>query len=224
MGTRVSVRECRVWRGGEAIPAAIAAAFVVGVPLRLVLPVDSRYTLVVIVLAAMSATGVLVWPERIARTAVWLVRALARFAASLATPAPAMGLMQVRGHAHGTGSNLRRKIAKHEAGHAVAAEAVGGRVLSAEVFDGEQGGLVRARIPNTPLARATFLIAGQVAVNSAEGAGADNDEIRRVLRDVPGRERGQVKAQAKRDARRIVSAHSGAVRRYTRTLNEKGRL
>jgi hypothetical protein len=223
MGTRVSVRECRVWRGGETIPAAIAAAFVVGVPLRLVLPADTRYTVVVIALAAMSATGVLVWPERIGRSVVCL-RALARFVASLATPAPAMGLMQVRGHVHGTGSNLRRKIAKHEAGHAVAAEAVGGRVLSAEVFDGEAGGLVRARIPNTPLARATFLIAGQVAVNSAEGASADNDEIRRVLREVPGRERSQVKAQAKRDARRIVSAHSGAVRRYTRTLNEKGRL
>lgn len=222
----VSPRECRVWDGGEAIPAAIAAAFVVGVPLRLVLPADTRYLLVVIVLASVSGVGVLARPDLLARPAVWLVRALAGFVTSVATPALAAGrYVQVHGHAHGaTGSRLRRKIAKHEAGHAVAARALGGRVVSAVVYDGGQGGLVQARLPSEPQAAVTFLLAGQYAVNSSEGAGADNDLIRKVLREVPSRDRAQVKTDAKKHARRIVSSRRGEIRRDARQLDEKGRL
>ncbi|MHA6623905.1 hypothetical protein ACU61A_00715 [Pseudonocardia sichuanensis] len=222
----VSTRECRVWAGGEAIPAAIAAAFVVGVPLRLLLPADTRYLLVIIVLASVSGVGVLARPDLLARPAVGLVRALAGFVTSVATPALAAGrYVKVHGHAHGaTGSRLRRKIAKHEAGHAVAARALGGRVLSAVVYDGDRGGLVHARLPGEPQAAVTFLLAGQYAVNSSEGAGADNDAIRKVLREVPSKDRAQVKAHAKKHARRIVSSRSGEIRRDARTLDEKGRL
>lgn len=222
----VSPRETRVWDGVEAIPAAILAAFVVGVPLRLLLPAETRFMLVSIALATVASTVVLVMPELVVRPAVWLVQGLAGLAASIASPVPALGgrYVAVHGHAHGTSSNYRRKIAKHEAGHAIAAKAVGGSVLSATLYAGEGGGLVQARLPNDPKAALIFLHAGQAAVNSSEGASADNDEFRKVLREVPSKDRSRVKAEAKREARRIVSSRSGEISSYARKLDERGRL
>lgn len=220
--TPVPDREFRVWRAAEAIPGAIVAAFAVGLPLRALLPADVRFTLVAVVLAGVSAVVVLVAPELVMRPVAWLAQGLARLAFS---PAPALGrYISVHGHAHGAGSGTRRKIAKHEAGHAVAAEALGGQVVSAEIYDGDRGGLVQAHLPGDPKTAVAFLLAGQYAVNSSEGASGDNDAIRKVLLEVPSRERGQVKSQAKREARRIVSSQAGEIRRVAAALDEKGRL
>lgn len=221
----VSPRETRVWDGVEAIPAAILAAFVVGVPLRLLLPAETRFMLVSIALATLASTITLVMPEVIVRPAVWLVQGLAGIAATVAAPAPALAgrYVAVQGHAHGSGSGLRRKIAKHEAGHAIAAKALGGSVVSAQLFDGNRGGVVRAQLPNAR-AHAAFLLAGQYAVNSSEGASADNAALRQVLREFPSNERGRVRSEAKREARRIVSNRSGEIRSYARKLDERGRL
>jgi hypothetical protein len=134
--------------------------------------------------------------------------------------------VSVQGHAHGSGSSsaLRRKIARHEAGHAVAARAVGGSVISATLYAGESGGLVQARLPGDPKAALIFLHAGQAAVSSSEGAGADNDLFRKVAREVPSKDRGRVSAEAKREARRIASSRSGEINSYARKLDERGRL
>lgn len=126
--------------------------------------------------------------------------------------------VSVHGHAHGP-----RAVHKHEAGHAVAARALGGSVISAEVYD-NGGGLVQAYIPSGPLPAATFLYAGQIAAGTTAGAGADNDLIRRELRELPSAERDRVRAQARRDARRIVNSRSGEIRRDAARLNERGRL
>lgn len=132
----------------------------------------------------------------------------------------AMGRMGVKMHGHGVGG--RALIARHEAGHAVAAKALGGRVESAVMTD--HGGLVRARIPAGPLSAVTFLLAGQIAAGTTEGAGGDNDLVRKELRAVPGSERGQVRRDAAAAASRIVSSHGGAITAYARKLNDKGRL
>jgi hypothetical protein len=131
--------------------------------------------------------------------------------------APA-GARYVSGHAHG----LRNFIAKHEGGHAAAAKAVGGRVESAWMTDDE--GLVMARIPDDPVKVVAFLAAGRAAVNSGRGCSADDAAIRQELRRVPSKERGQVKREGLRLARRIVSSRSGEIRRFANQLNEKGQL
>ena len=134
--------------------------------------------------------------------------------------------VSVQGHAHGSGSStaLRQKIAKHEGGHAAAAKAVGGSVISATLYAGQSGGLVQARLPGDPKAALIFLHAGQAAVNSSEGSSADNDAFRKVLREVPSKDRSRVASEAKREARRIVNSRSGEIRSYARKLDEKGSL
>lgn len=80
----VTTRDCRVWHGAEAIPATILSAFAVGLPLRLLLPEDTRFMLVSVALTTVSATVVLVMPGIVTGPAAWVVRELA----GLATPAP----------------------------------------------------------------------------------------------------------------------------------------
>ncbi|MFR9807083.1 hypothetical protein ACL02T_33020 [Pseudonocardia sp. RS010] len=126
----------------------------------------------------------------------------------------------VRGHLHGGRDG--KLIATHEAGHVAATRALGGRVRSARIWD--DGGLVQATIPDTPLAAVTFLRAGAVAAGTSRGAGADNDAIRKELRAIPARERRDLERQATRDARRIVSRASTQIRRDAATMRERGRL
>jgi hypothetical protein len=124
-------------------------------------------------------------------------------------------------HVHG---GQREDIARHEAGHAVAARAVGGRVTSARIYSGDRGGLVQARIPEGPMPAVTFLIAGQIAAGTTAGAGADNAAIRRELRGLSGADARRLRVQATRDARRILARRSGELRRDTDTLIRKGHL
>lgn len=124
-------------------------------------------------------------------------------------------------HVHG---GQREEIARHEAGHAVAARAVGGRVTSARIYHGDRGGLVQARLPEGPLPAVTFLLAGQVAAGTTRGAGADNAAIRRELRGMPGPDARRIRRQATRDAHRILARHSGALHRDAATLTRKGHL
>lgn len=141
--------------------------------------------------------------------------------------APSAGrYIAVKGHAHGPAStSTRRLIAKHEAGHAVAARALGGKVVSAEVYDDGEGGMVWARLPSNSAEDAVaFLLAGQIAAGTSRGSSADNAAIRAELRTVKGSERSQVRRDATRSARRIVSKNSGQIRRDAATLDKHGRL
>jgi len=130
--------------------------------------------------------------------------------------------VSVGGHAHGP--NGRAVIARHEAGHAAAARAVGGSVTSARVYPGESGGLVQARIPVGALPAVTFLLAGQIAAGTTDGADADDAAIRRELRGLPGRDRTRVRRQAGADAHRIVTAHATRIGHDAERLDRKGRL
>jgi hypothetical protein len=131
---------------------------------------------------------------------------------------PAAAGRVVTGHGHGA----RKFIARHEGGHAVAAKAVGGRVTSAWMTDSE--GAVSARIPNDPTSRVAFAAAGRYAVGSGRGCSDDDAAIRRILREVPSKQRGQVRRDGIRLARRITSSRSGEIKAYARKLESKGRL
>jgi hypothetical protein len=144
---------------------------------------------------------------------------IAYFLGKSGTSSPALaGGRYVTGHAHGE----RKQVAKHEAGHAVAAKAVGGYVKSAWMTDDQ--GLVHARMPNDPVKRVAFYAAGRAAVSSGRGCSDDDAAIRGVLGEVPSKHRGQVKREGIRLARQIVSSRRGEIRRYAARLNEKGRL
>lgn len=144
-----------------------------------------------------------------------------RSGAATSGRASAGRMVAVRAHSHGGG---RATIARHEAGHAVAARALGGRVRSAEMDD--HSGLVQAVLPtDDPGAAITFLRAGQYAAGTNRGAGADDDEVRRILRkEVPAVDRAAVRKAAERRARQIVRSRKGQIRRDAKTLGEKGRL
>lgn len=127
-------------------------------------------------------------------------------------------MVAVAGHGHD-----RATIARHEAGHAAAARALGGRVRSARITN--HGGLVMATLPTSDSqAAVTFWLAGQVAAGTPHGSGADNQLIRRELRGLPSAERRQVLRASTADANRIVRSHAGRIDRDTVTLDTKGRL
>jgi hypothetical protein len=127
------------------------------------------------------------------------------------------------GHAHG---GNRALVAQHEAGHAVAARALGGRVRSAEVYR-NGGGLVTWDMPanlSSPQNNVTFLLAGQYAAGTRAGCGGDQATIRSELRKVPRADRAAVQRAADRRARQIVSSRQGEIRRVAAKLDENGRL
>lgn len=131
--------------------------------------------------------------------------------------------VSVRGHAHGSGA--RQEVATHEAGHAVAAKALGGRVRSATVSADGRSGLVRATLPDSrPETAIAFWRAGAIAAGTSRGASADDALIRRELRTVPAGQRAQVRRDAERQARRIVTRHRAQIRRDATHLDQKGRL
>ncbi|MBP2370678.1 hypothetical protein [Pseudonocardia parietis] len=114
----------------------------------------------------------------------------------------------VMGHGHGT----QRLISRHEAGHAAAARALGGRVRSMRMW--KDGGMVQATLPTSdPQAAITFWRAGRHAAGTGTGCGADDDLVRRELRSVPRADRARVRRDADRDARRIVRRHASEIRR-----------
>jgi hypothetical protein len=127
-------------------------------------------------------------------------------------------MVSVTGHGHD-----RPTIARHEAGHAAAARALGGRVRSAQISN--NGGLVKATLPtSSSQAAVTFWLAGQVAAGTTHGAHGDDQLIRRELRGFPSSERRQVLRAANADAHRIVRRHAGRIDRDTDRLDQKGRL
>lgn len=140
---------------------------------------------------------------------------------------PAGRSVSVGGHAHGRYSSggERRVIARHEAGHVAAARALGGKVVSAEVYDGNEGGLVRAQLPGCgPGPSITFLRAGRYAAGTSRGASADMSSERRLLREIPRAQRAQLSRACDQDAHRIVRASRAAIRRDELILDRKGSL
>lgn len=124
----------------------------------------------------------------------------------------------IRGHGHD-----RPTIARHEAGHAAAARALGGRVRSATVTN--SSGLVRAQLPTSDAQAAiTFWAAGAAAAGTHAGAHADEQLIRRELRMLPPEDRRRVEHAARADAARIVRQHAGRIDRDAVRLDQKGRL
>lgn len=128
----------------------------------------------------------------------------------------------VLGHSHGGGL---ARVARHEAGHVVAARAVGGRVLSARASAG--GGRVEWDMSDRDLhaevrSNVTFLRAAEYV--DPVGCGGDRSEVRRQLRRLPAKDRARVRADAEAHARRIASGRSGEIRRVAARLEKKGRL
>jgi hypothetical protein len=137
----------------------------------------------------------------------------------------------VHAHAEGgeTGEQLRRLIATHEAGHAVAVEDSGGKVLRARVFRGNSGGIVEADLPHGSreeviTASVSFLMAGRLAVGTDEGASWDMKAEDRELRRLPHRDRDRVRADATAMAEQALARNSGKLQRYADRLDRRGRL
>lgn len=121
------------------------------------------------------------------------------------------------GHGHGT----QQMVARHEAGHAAAARALGGTVRSVRMWQG--GGFTDARLPNhDPQAAITFWRAGRHAAGTGSGCSADDSLIRRELRSVPRADRARVARDADRDARRIVRRDAARIRRDAQRLLQTG--
>jgi hypothetical protein len=121
------------------------------------------------------------------------------------------------GHTHG---GRRRVRAIHEAGHYVAAQAVGGYVAGAELT--RHGGVVHARnLPNAQ-AQATFLYAGRYAAGTGAGCSGDDADADAAINEYPARERARRRAAAQREARRIVNSRRGEIRRIAAQLDQNG--
>lgn len=167
--------------------------------------------------------GITAWPDLagLARVGGSLVAVAVGAAALAAIGWMSSGWRRLHGHGHG---GDRPTIARHEAGHAAAARAVGGRVTSAVMYGGERGGLVQARIPDGPLPAVTFLMAGEIAAGTSRGTAGDRVAIRKELRGLSGSEAARVRRTATRDAHRIVRRASGRIESDARTLERKGRL
>jgi hypothetical protein len=130
----------------------------------------------------------------------------------------------VAGHAHG---GTRARIATHEAGHVVAARAVGGRVTSARMDD--HGGRVQWDMSSRNLvdeitSNVAFLRAGELAAGTRSGCGGDRASVKQQLRRLPSGQRGVVLRAGEQKARQIVRSRSGEIARVADVLNQKGRL
>jgi Peptidase M50B-like len=150
----------------------------------------------------------------------WLVGALA--VAALLT---AGGRLAIGGHLHG---GPRSVVARHEAGHVVAARAVGGRVKSAQVY-GNGGGLVRwtgihGSEREQVVANIAFLRAGAYAAGTREGCSGDDASVRQMLKYLPPAERSAALREGEAQGRRIVASRQGEIARVADRLDEKGRL
>lgn len=126
--------------------------------------------------------------------------------------------VRMRGHSHGPAGP---RTARHEAGHMAAARGLGGRVVSARAD--EHGGFVEARLPGDPRSRVAFWLAGQYAAGTSRGAEVDDSLISAELVRVPRGQRGRVRRDAERMARRVVGSSAGQIRRDARRLQRHGR-
>lgn len=133
------------------------------------------------------------------------------------------------GHGHG---HTRESVARHEAGHVVAARAVGGRVLSARVDDGGwlsgPSGRVEWDMSGRPLraeveGNVAFLAAGRHA-GPGSGCSGDMAAIDRQIRRLPAAQRSAVRRAGESRARQIVSSRRGEIARTAARLDERGRL
>lgn len=220
--TPVSPSEVRVWDGVEAIPAAIIAAFVVGLPLRLLLPAETRFMLVSISLAVVASTGVLLMPDLIVRPAAWLMKAVAGLA--LPSPSLAMG-RHVAIHTHG--GHGTKLAAIHEGGHVAVAKAVGARVHGAEIFP-DGSGVTWLTFPRnaTPIDDVAVSVAGEVAAGTKRGCASDQAYMRAALAKLPASERAAAKKAGYAKARSTVGGFffDGGVSSTAAQLLKKGRI
>lgn len=127
------------------------------------------------------------------------------------------GSRAATGHFHG---GSRRTRAMHEAGHYVAAKAVGGSVAGARVTG--SGGYVNARnLPNAK-AQIIFQLAGGIAAGTGAGCSDDYASARRALQEYPPGERDRVWRQAQAEAQRIVSSNKREIRQVAEKLHHDG--
>lgn len=125
----------------------------------------------------------------------------------------------VIGHSHG-GS----RSARHEAGHVAVARGLGGKVHSATLRANGSGWTEATLSREDPQAAVAFLAAGRLASGTRAGCASDDAHIAKVLREVPRRDRAQVRRAGEREARSILSSRSGEVRRVAVRLQKRGRL
>ncbi|MBN9759863.1 hypothetical protein Ae406Ps2_6343c [Pseudonocardia sp. Ae406_Ps2] len=134
---------------------------------------------------------------------------------------PRTGQMSVQGHGHGS---TRALIARHEAGHAIAAQALGGRVVRGTMTD--DSGLVSAVLPGKvgEQGAVTFLLAGERAAGTSRGTSGDRAAIRTELRGLDTRQRREVMHRARKDAARIVRTRRRQIDQVADRMNRTGRF
>lgn len=110
----------------------------------------------------------------------------------------------------------RRRSANHEAGHLVVNSKLGGRSGGAVLFSDSTGEAnVTAR---TWRDDAIMSLAGE-AVSGPRGADSDRQFAKRACRKA-----GMSMPEARREAKRMVRKHNGAIKAKGRTLARKGRI
>lgn len=133
-------------------------------------------------------------------------------------PGTASAGRMVTGHAHGGRPSV---VARHEAGHVAVARALGGSRIHA--WSNGREGATSVRHHKGVAGSVAFSLGGRYAAGGA-GCSADNADVRRVLREVPSKDRARVRREGERIARRAVSARRGQIKRDAATLLRKGRL
>jgi hypothetical protein len=125
-----------------------------------------------------------------------------------------------------SGPGYCRSAARHEAGHAAVIRHLGGRVTSARVH-ADGSGLTRGHWPGDAVSQVAVFKAGQYADGSSAWSprnASDEDVIRSVLRQVPARDRAEVRRQGERLARQGLAARAGQISRDARRLEKRGWL
>jgi hypothetical protein len=113
-------------------------------------------------------------------------------------------------------SSERRRSARHEAAHLVVNRKLGGHDKGAELWNDSNG--ISHVYPKTWRGDAIMSLAGEAAAGS-RGAESDRAFARKACRKA-----GMSMGEARREARRLVSRHSGEINSTARKLARNGRV
>jgi hypothetical protein len=135
-----------------------------------------------------------------------------------------VGGKQVAFHAHGISPDV---VARHEAGHAWAFEAAGGRVDRIETGPG--WGITHGTLPRGYTVEDDAFVdyAGEYAAGTSTGCASDRAHARRVLATLPASERSATAARARNRARAAGGGllfGNSRVDHYANRLRKNGRI
>ncbi|MGH3939740.1 MAG: M50 family metallopeptidase [Pseudonocardiaceae bacterium] len=104
-------------------------------------------------------------------------------------------------------------VARHEAGHVAAARALGGSVGTVRLYPDGTGRTYAYGLPADPQSQVTFLVAGEIAAGTAQGAEGDHAEIDKVLSGLAPAEWDRIESAARTQATRIVAERADEIDR-----------